>query len=198
LRGDHADTAAAAVALLVDLTTEMAGLDYFHSEDPVEAARFVVSDVVEVLWRRMRELHGSTGFLPGATAQLIRWETPHGWSRRGEGWVAEHERPLADVLAGLLTVPDLWVAAARCYLDALDRTEVATPPSGSRAHVPTTDWAARRRTAALSRWHQWLIDQLGEPEEAPLLDRIATHRAFAEFPTRRPVPHPAPPPLAQS
>jgi hypothetical protein len=35
---------------MVDLASDMRGYDYFHSDDPVEAAKFVVSDAVAVLW----------------------------------------------------------------------------------------------------------------------------------------------------
>lgn len=50
LRTEDAATAATAVEELIDLACEMRGYDYFRSEDPVEAARFVVSDAVALLW----------------------------------------------------------------------------------------------------------------------------------------------------
>ena len=34
---------------MVDLACDMKSYDYFHSDDPVEAAKFVVSDAVAVL-----------------------------------------------------------------------------------------------------------------------------------------------------
>lgn len=36
----------AAVSVMIDLACESRDVDYFRSEDPVEAARFVVSDAV--------------------------------------------------------------------------------------------------------------------------------------------------------
>jgi len=34
----------------VDLACDMRSYDYFHSDDPVEAAKFVVSEAVAALW----------------------------------------------------------------------------------------------------------------------------------------------------
>ena len=58
LRGEDFETAAAAVGAMIDLACETRESDYFRSEDPLEAARFVVSDAVAVLWSRMREVQG--------------------------------------------------------------------------------------------------------------------------------------------
>jgi hypothetical protein len=39
----------------VDLADETRGYDYFHSDDPMEAARFIVSDAVALLWGTVRD-----------------------------------------------------------------------------------------------------------------------------------------------
>ena len=45
---------------------------YFRSEDPVEAARFVVSDATALLWETMRDRHGFAAFARRAAPQLLR------------------------------------------------------------------------------------------------------------------------------
>lgn len=67
-------TGAAALERLIDLARETKDYDLFHSEDPMEAANFVVSDAVAALWRALRDHHGFTGFARLAAVQLIRWE----------------------------------------------------------------------------------------------------------------------------
>src|SRR5262249_11771691 len=54
---------AAAIEQLIDLAREAHDYHYFHSEDPVEAARFVVSDAVALLWRRLLDEYGLLGSL---------------------------------------------------------------------------------------------------------------------------------------
>ena len=112
---------------MIDLACETRERDYFRSEDPLEAARFVVSDAVAVLWSRMRDVHGAVHFTESAAAQLLRWESRYGWTRRGDGWVSARENSLANVLSQLLVVPDLWTEVARHYLDALDRVAERWP-----------------------------------------------------------------------
>ena len=50
LNADDPRPAQRAVGKIVDLACGMRSYDYFHSDDPVEAAKFVVSDAVAVLW----------------------------------------------------------------------------------------------------------------------------------------------------
>src|SRR5438128_2703497 len=83
------------VEQLIDLACEMRGVEYFHSEDPVEAARFVVSHAVSALWQTMLDQHGFAAFAGRAAPQLIRWESEYGWTR-GDGKVAENEALLAE------------------------------------------------------------------------------------------------------
>ena len=67
---------AAAVEQLIDLAHEAKDHDYFHSEDPVEAARFVVSDAVALLWSRLIGEYGFARFAERAapqTAALSEW-----------------------------------------------------------------------------------------------------------------------------
>ena len=79
-----------AMEQLIDLACEMRDVEYFHSEDPVEAARFVVSHAASALWRTVLDQHGFAVFAGRAAPQLIRWESRYGWTR-GDGKVAEHE-----------------------------------------------------------------------------------------------------------
>ena len=117
------------MALLIDLACETKRFDYFRSEDPMEAAQFVVSDAAATLWGFVRERHGFARFATVAAAQLPRWESAYGWSRSGWGKLAEKETSLASVLGRTLRAPDAWTAFADCYLGALDqiaRTETIT------------------------------------------------------------------------
>jgi hypothetical protein len=117
------DAAAAATAMeqLIDLACETRDYEYFHSEDPMEAAGFVVSDAVALLWGKLQAQYGFAGFAQRAAPQLIRWESRHGWTRGGWGRVSQKETQLASVLAQMLPAPDAWVGFADRYLAALDR-----------------------------------------------------------------------------
>ncbi|RIK14390.1 MAG: hypothetical protein DCC50_11430 [Acidobacteria bacterium] len=171
LLGDDVATAARAVSTLVDLACETKDMDYFRSEDPMEAARFVVSDMVGLMWARLRDTRGARDMVQLAVTDLVRWEQPHGWTRVGSGWVAKRETTLAGVLAGLLTVPDLWERAAHRYLEALDRT--ATRAGGRQGR-------SRRDLAAdLAGWNTLLVERLTGPEHEDLLVRASTHAAFS-------------------
>ena len=98
LRHEDSGPAEEAVALLIDLACETKRFDYFRSEDPMEAAQFVVSDAAATLWEFVRERHGFARFATVAAAQLPRWESAYGWSRSGWGKLAEKEISLASVL----------------------------------------------------------------------------------------------------
>ena len=171
LGGDRMEPAAAAVSMLIDLSCESKDVDYFRSEDPVEAARFVVSDAVRALWLRAREAEGAR-FTRRAAEQLLRWESEYGWTRRGEGWVAARETSLARVLADLLVVPDLWSSVATHYLQALDR--VAN--GGGDGHPRRR--GRGQRADDLREWHATLLDRLVGSEDEGLLDRLVTHPAL--------------------
>ena len=176
LREEPITAGAAAMATVIDLACETRDVDYFRSDDPVAAAGLVVSDEVGLLWARMREAYGFATFAQVAAVQLIRWESRYGWTRRGFGPVAAREDALADVLAGMLPVPDAWVTFAGCYLDALDR--LASPSSGSGTSRRSTGRSRGERTESLARWHRLLLDHLLDTEGAALLDRLATHSAL--------------------
>ena len=174
LLGDKdVETAGIAVAALIDLACETRDLDYFRSEDPLEAARFVVSDAVAVLWSRMREVHGAVHFAESAAAQLLRWESGYGWTRRGDGWVSARETSLARVLAELLVVPDLWTEVARRYLDAMDRVVEGgrDQQRGRRSR--------EQRAVDLSEWNALLVGRLAGSDHEELLDRLVAHPALA-------------------
>jgi hypothetical protein len=170
LREPDPDDAIAAVEQLIELAREMDGSDYFRSEDPVEAAGFVVSDAAMLLWGTVREHKGFAEFAQRAATQLIRWESRHGWTRVGEGRVAQKETSLSEVLVGMLRVPDAWVRFADAYLDALD----ATADTGRRAEARLKD-----RTTALAEWNLRLLDQLFGTEAEDRLDRLVEHPALA-------------------
>ena len=168
---------AAAMEQLIDLARDVHDYDYFHSEDPVEAARFVVSDAVGLLWSRLMGEHGFAGFAERAAPQLIRWESRYGWTRTGFGATSEKETSLARVLASMLRTPDMWVGFADRYLSALDLVarDGAARPKRGRAGA---EWERDRRTAALSEWHDMLLDKLvGYGVEDPL-DRLIRHDAL--------------------
>ena len=114
----------------------------------MEAARFVVSHAVSALWQTMLNQHGFAAFAERAARRLIRWESEYGWTR-GDGKVAEHETLLAEVLAPLLTTPQMWRDFAVAYLSALDAvardeaTAKASPPCGDRGDGATVITSAR-------------------------------------------------------
>ena len=107
LQADDPASAQQAVGKMVDLACGMRSYDYFHSDDPVEAAKFVVSEAVAALWESVLRQDGFAAFAARVPEQLVRWEADYGWTRRGYGQVAEEETPLAVPLARLLTTPDI-------------------------------------------------------------------------------------------
>jgi hypothetical protein len=162
-----ADTGPAeqAMELLIDLAGEMGDAEYFHSEDPVEAARFVVSHAVSALSQTMLDQHGFAVFAERAARRLIRWESEYGWTR-GDGKVAEHETLLAKVLAPLLTIPQMWRDFAVAYLSALDavaRDEAAAkgkPSVWGSWGWSDDDYKRKSRAGDLAAWHGMLVKHL--------------------------------------
>lgn len=168
---------AAALEHLIDLACEAKDHDYFHSEDPVEAARFVVSDAVALLWSRLMGEYGFVGFAERAAPQLIRWESRYGWTRTGYGVTSEQETSLAEVLGNTLRTPDMWVGFADHYLSALDlvaRDGIAKPKRGWAG----AEWERDRRTATLSEWHDLLFGKLVGYAVEDRLDRLIHHAAL--------------------
>lgn len=168
---------AAAIEHLIDLAREAKDHDYFHSEDPVEAARFVVSEAVALLWSRLMGEYGFAGFAERAASQLIRWESRYGWTRTGYGPTSKKETPLAEVVAGILRTPDMWVGFTDHYLSALDLVARDATAKSNR------EWAGAdrdrdRRTAALSEWHDMLFGKLVDYGVAGRLDRLVHHPAL--------------------
>lgn len=159
--------AVVAMKSLIDLASETRGYDYFRSEDPVEAARFVVSDAVERLWDRLLDMYGFDGFAERAAPQLIRWESRYGWTRSGSGSVAERETSLAGVLARKLKAADMWVTFADRYLDALDHD------GESRTYQRD------RRAGELAEWHAMLLERLPDYDADDRLDRLVAHPALS-------------------
>jgi hypothetical protein len=171
-----------AMELLIDLACEMHGSDYFHSDDPVEAARFVVSHAAAALWQTVLDQHGFAVFAGRAAPQLIRWESEYGWTR-GNGKVAENEKLLAEVLEPMLTTEEEWRDFAAAYMDALDAVaRIGTSQeTGLRHSLGLGDGGYIRRDRArnLAAWHGKLAERLAGTADARLLDRLVAHRALA-------------------
>jgi hypothetical protein len=177
LRAPEPDPAAEALEQLIDLARETRDYDYFRSEDPMEAARFVVSEAAGLLWGHRRDRYGFTAFAESAAPQLVRWESRYGWTRRGDGQISQKETSLAAVLNGMLTVPDTWVTFAGYYLDALDRA-VAGDNTRDRPWR-SGDYVREQRTAELAEWHAMLLHRLADTEAEDLLDRLVKHRTLS-------------------
>lgn len=181
LAADDPSPARQAVAKIVDLACEMKSYDYFHSDDPVEAAKFVVSDAVTALWESVLRHDGFAAFAGYAPEQLIRWEERYGWTRRGYGQVAEKETLLAVPLGRLLTTPDMWRTFAESYLKAL---EVAGRADFKRARTiygsfDETSYRRKGRADDLAMWHEMLLDRFAGTPEDELLDRLVASPALA-------------------
>ena len=173
-----------AMELMIDLACHAQGC--FRSEDPLEAARFVVSQTVSALWETVLDARGFAEFTARVVPQLVRWEREYGWSEGvGAGKVREQERPLAEVLASMLDTPDMWRGFADAYLAELDRIAAAeAPPPGRNNRKIRRDWAdsfldrdytKRRRTGNLARWNSLLLEHL----DTDSAQRLAGHTAFS-------------------
>jgi hypothetical protein len=163
LRAEDPQAGCAALEQLIDLACATRDYDYFRSEDPMEAARFVLSEAVAVLWTATRDHRGFSEFARTASGQLCRWESRYGWTRIGWGEVSKKETSLGSVLATMLRAPDTWLSFAEHYLAALDRAE----PAGRD-----------RRGADLAEWNLLLLDKLAIYEADTLLDRLAENRGL--------------------
>ncbi len=170
-----------AVAKMVDLACDMKRYDYFHSDDPVEAAKFVVPEAVAALWESVLRHGGFAALAARAPEQLIRWEADYGWTRRGYGQVAERETPLAVPLALLLTTPDMWRTFAEAYLEALEAAGRADPRRPRTVYGTFDEPSYRRKERAddLAAWHEMLLDRFAGTPEDELLDRLAASPALA-------------------
>lgn len=174
LAGRDLEPAAAAMVTLIDLACELRDLDYFRSDDPVEAARFVVSDAAAVLWGAIRREQGYPAFCERAARQLVRWESRWGWTRRGFGSVSERETSLAQVVAGMLPAADAWGQFTDAYLRALDG--MADQRGNSHA-----DRRSRRELREdLAEWHALVRERLAHGAYEDRLDLLAKHWAPVE------------------
>jgi hypothetical protein len=181
LQADNPGPAQQAVAEMVDLARDMKSYDYFHSDDPVEAAKFVVSDAVAALWESVLRHDGFAAFARRVPEQLIRWEADYGWTRRGYGQVPEKETALCVPLARLLATPDMWRRFAESYLEALDAAGRADPgrPRAVYGGFDETRYRRDERTKDLAAWHGMLLDRFAGAPEDELLDRLAVSPALA-------------------
>jgi len=171
------EAGAAALEQVIDLACDMRDREYFHSEDPVEAARFVVSDAVARLWSSQLSSYGFDKFAERAAPQLIRWESRYGWTPTGFGATSEKETSLARVIAGMLRTPEMWFGFADSYVAALDQVarDEAAKPRRDRPY-PDRD---RERTAELAEWHGLLLDKLVKYRMQDRLDLLIRHPALA-------------------
>jgi hypothetical protein len=181
LAADDPGPAQEAVAKVVDLACEMKGYDYFHSDDPVEAAKFVVSEAVAALWESVLRHDGFAVFAARVPGQLIRWEADYGWTRRGYGQVAERETPLAVPLARLLATPDMWRTFTESYLQALEDAGRADPgrPRAGYGSSGAASYRRKERAGDLACWHEMLLDRFAGTPEDELLDRLVASPALA-------------------
>ena len=166
---------------MVGLACDMKRYDYFHSDDPVEAAKVVVSDAVAALWESVLRHDGFAAFAGRAPEQLIGWEADYGWTRRGYGQVAEKETLLAVPLARLLTTPDMWRTFAESYLEALEVIGRADPKRPRTVYGTFDEASYRRKERAddLAAWHEMLLDRFAGTREDELLDRLVASPALA-------------------
>jgi len=178
LSDDDIAAGAEAMTLVLDLVQEMRGYDYFRSEDPIEAARIIVSSEVSLLWSRVLNRFGFAEFARFAAPQLVRWESEYGWTRTGYGRVSEQETSLARVLEQLLTIPDHWDTFTDCYLEALDGVD-AHGTSVARSGRRLFDAGRDRRTRDLAQWHAVLLERLFGGDTEDRLDRLAAHPALS-------------------
>jgi hypothetical protein len=181
LHAEDPGSAQQAVTEIVDLACDMKSSDYVHSDDPVEAAKFVVSDAVSVLWESVLRHDGFAAFARRVPEQLIRWESDYGWTRRGYGQVPEKETSLGVPLARLLVTPDMWRTFAGAYLDALDAAGRADPgrPRTVYGSFDETRYRRGERAKDLATWHEMLLDRFAGTPEDELLDRLAASPALA-------------------
>jgi hypothetical protein len=183
LRAQDSGPAEEALAELVDLACETRSYDYFHTQDAMEAAQFVVSDAVGLLWGRILERQGFAAFADRAAPQLVRWESLYGWTRGGWGPLCTKETSLASVLTRMLSARDMWVSFAEHYLRALDEAALREPGkargvmfgSGSGSGE---SWRRDERAQALAEWHRELLDRLDDPDAGHLLDKLVAHPAI--------------------
>lgn len=178
LRAEDSGPAEEAVAELIDLACETKGYNYFRSEDPMEAAQFVVSDAAAALWETVRERHGFARFAALAGSQLPRWEEAFGWSRSGWGKLADKETTLAEVLQRMLRAPDAWATFAECYLDGLDQLAAADARKAAGMRHYSNEYVRRGRARDLAGWHQLLLAYLPGSDAEACLDRLVKHPAL--------------------
>lgn len=99
--------------------------------------------------------------------------------------MAENETLLAEVLAPLLTTPDMWCGFTVAYLSALDavaREEAAGEDKVSRRRwwgLSDADYSRNSRAGTLAAWHVMLAGHMAGTDDAGLLDRLVSHRALA-------------------
>lgn len=187
LKGNDFEYGAAAIEELIDLLCETRNYNYFRSEDPVAAARVVVSETAQTLWVARLQRQGFATFARNTAPQLIRWESRFGWTR-GDSPVAEKETSLASVPAGMLHGQDAWEAFCDRYIEALDAIAPKPQTNGpSCAKGRTRVWdsderrhrhALERRAETLAEWHALLLERLDLRESGQRLDCIASHSAL--------------------
>ena len=152
LRAEDPAPAEAALAQLIDLACETRGSDYFRSEDPMEAARFVVSDAAALLWESLLHRYGFADVRAARGAAAHPVGIPVRLDAQRVGSAEQQGNRAGRRACPDATDHDMWVTFADRYLDALDevaRAEAAEPKSRQPREYPGPDDVRRRRTAIL-------------------------------------------------
>ncbi len=131
------------------------------------------------MWTTIRDRHGFAYFAQHAAPQLIAWESEFGWTRSGDGRVADQETQLGSMIVKMLPATDMWITFTDRYLDALDRlVGTASSTASTRHRGYRADRSRRDRAENLADWNLALLDRLFGSEAEDRLDRLATHPAF--------------------
>jgi hypothetical protein len=126
---------------------------------------------------------------------MMRWEREYRWAEgTGAAKVYEQERPLAEVLAPMLTTPDMWNGFADAYLAELDRiatAEAPPPKKGRKTSRNVPDWqdspysernrGRTSRTGNLAYWNSMLLEHLDEDQARRLAEHAAFYSPYADF-----------------
>ncbi len=144
----------------------------FRTEDPIGALRIVVSDLVDLLWRSTLTVSGFPALVARAPRDLMRWESLYGWTRWGNGRIAQKERTLADVLAALLPGHDAWVAMADGWLGVFAGVE-RERTSRDRLLGRAASSYVPHSLSEFDRWHDLLYQRLRGSEATDRLVRLA-------------------------
>lgn len=149
--GEEIRPAVEAVSTLITLACETEGFDYFRSEDPIEASKVVISEMVDQLWTGIGRALGPEELCRLSAVQIVHWERKYGWTRFGFGRTSEKESTLAEVLPRHLLTPDMWSSFTEHFIHELDTVAGKKSPSYGTVSA---------RTDALEPLNKSLIERL--------------------------------------